>query len=266
MPDVLRTLTPPSPGRVQSALRAAGLHLLLGAVFAAALVLALYLLWFPPPYPDLVRAGRLPWLILLVDVVCGPLLTAIVYDRRKPRRELIADLSVVVLLQVAALGYGIYALSQARPVVVAFEVDRFEVVIAADVAGAKAVETPTELPSGSLTGPRFLCTRTALDGEERWNSIVQSLSGIPPARRPDWWRPYNECVTEVRKRMRPLSEGHRTARPDIRARIEEAVDRSGRSIETLYYVPLTRGTVVDQWSLLLDDDAVPVGHVHMSGF
>lgn len=235
-------------------------------MFAAGLVLTLYLLWFPPPYPDLVRAGRLPWLILLVDVVCGPLLTAIVYDRRKPRRELITDLSVVVLLQLAALGYGIYALSQARPVVVAFEVDRFEVVIAADVAGTLTSQAPTELRSLSLAGPRFVCTRAAVDGEERWNSIAQSLAGVPPARRPDWWRPYDDCVRDVQKRMRPLAEAHRGATPEIQATIEQAARRSGCSVESLFYVPLSRGQTVDQWSLLLDRDATPVGHVPMDGF
>lgn len=256
----------PARNRFEAALRAAGLHLLLSAAFAGGLVLVLYLLWFPAPYQDLVRAGRLPWLILLVDIVCGPVLTAIVYDRRKPRRELFTDLSVVVLLQVAALAYGIYALAQARPVVTAFEVDRFEVVIAADLRGAALSDAPMGLRSLSLSGPRLACTRAARNGDERWESISHSLAGLPPARRPGWWRPYEECREQVRERMRPLAAAYGAAEPGARETIEDAVARSGHPLESLYYVPLTRQQRLDQWSMLLDRHGAPLGHVRLDGF
>ena len=45
-----------------------------------------------------------------VDLVCGPLLTLVLYNPAKPKRELVMDLSLVVVLQ------GLTDLKQVRSV------------------------------------------------------------------------------------------------------------------------------------------------------
>ena len=68
-----------------------------------------------------------------VDVVCGPLLTLVLFNPAKSRRELRLDLSLVAVIQLAALAYGLYSISLARPVIQAFETDRFAVVSAVEI-------------------------------------------------------------------------------------------------------------------------------------
>lgn len=266
----MRSTSTPSPttarSRLRTAARAGSLHLVLSALLAGGLVLALYTRWFPAPYAQLVGAERLPWLILFVDVVGGPMLTAIVYDPLKRRRELATDLSVIALLQLTALAYGIHAMAMARPVVVAFEVDRFEVVIAADIEPASLASAPGKLRSLSLSGPRTVCTRASRDGEERWSSIMRSMNGQPPAQRPDWWLPYDECRQQVIERMQPLAQAQGKATRASSLLIEEAARHTGQEINGLYYLPLTRQQAVDRSSILLDEQGMPVGHVGMSGF
>ena len=102
--------------RFRSAARAAVAHLLCSvgvALLAGALVFGL---WFPYPYRELAGGRELFLLIVAVDVVCGPLLTMVLYNPAKPRAELWRDLGLVVIIQLAALGYGLHVVWQSRPV------------------------------------------------------------------------------------------------------------------------------------------------------
>jgi len=60
-------------------------------------------------------------LVLIVDVCLGPLLTLAVFDPKK--KELKRDLSIILLIQLSALFYGIYTVSVARPAYIVFAVD-----------------------------------------------------------------------------------------------------------------------------------------------
>ena len=75
------------------------------ALLAAALVFGL---WYPYPYREISGGRELFFIIVAVDVVMGPLLTFAVFNRKKPLKELKRDLGVIVLLQLAALGYGLW--------------------------------------------------------------------------------------------------------------------------------------------------------------
>ncbi len=107
--------------RLISALHAALVHFL-GSVLVAGLSAGLVFgLWYPAPYGALAGGLFLWGLMATVDVVCGPLLTLVVFDQRKPRRELKRDISFIVLFQLAALSYGLYSVAQARPIYLAYE-------------------------------------------------------------------------------------------------------------------------------------------------
>ncbi|MDH5518430.1 MAG: hypothetical protein OEY36_11535 [Gammaproteobacteria bacterium] len=74
-------------------------------VFSVLLMLIIYV-WYPAPYFDM--SYRIGWikLIAFVDVVIGPGLTLLVYKADKP--SLRFDMSVVVILQVTALTWGVW--------------------------------------------------------------------------------------------------------------------------------------------------------------
>jgi len=71
----------------------------------------------------------------MVDVILGPLITLTVFNRSKPRSELVRDLTVVGLIQLAALGYGLWTVFVARPVHLVFEYDRFRVCMPSSARG-----------------------------------------------------------------------------------------------------------------------------------
>ena len=134
----------PFARRVRAAARVAAVHLLVSALVAAAVAALVLWVWYPAPY-DLLSGGRHLFFILIgVDVVCGPLLTWILFNPAKSRRERWVDVSLVVLIQLAALAYGVHTVYEARPLYLVHERDRFRAIALPDYGDAD-VRLPTSL-------------------------------------------------------------------------------------------------------------------------
>jgi len=114
-------------------LKAAAVHLCISLLVAGCAAWLVFGVWYPYPYREISGGRELFMLVVTVDVMLGPLITFIVFDRRKPRRELGRDLALVGLIQLAGLGYGLWTVHAARPVHLVFEIDRFRVIHAVDV-------------------------------------------------------------------------------------------------------------------------------------
>ena len=52
-------------------------------------------------------------MLLAIDVIVGPLLSLLVYKEGK--KTLKMDLSIIVLVQILAMSYGVYVIAQSRP-------------------------------------------------------------------------------------------------------------------------------------------------------
>lgn len=224
--------------RVGPALRAAGWHLLVSVLVAAMAAGLVFGVWFPYPYRELVGGRELFLIVVAVDVVCGPLLTLVLFNHLKSRRELTLDLSLVALIQLAALLYGLHSVTQARPVYLAFEVDRFRAVTKADVQHDKLRPEMGGLHVIGWGGPTVIGVRTPKDNQEMMQSLDLSLGGIDPSERPEWWVPYGEVRSRVLSRARPISQ-LRAKRPEQKALIDAAVAESGFEESQLAWLPVT---------------------------
>ncbi len=192
--------------RVRSRIRAAALHLLLSLIMAALAACLVFLIWYPDPYHLLSGGRELFLLVVTVDVVLGPLLTLAVFDRTKGWSHLRRDLTVIAVLQFAALVYGLHTAYSARPVALVFEVDRFRVVSAADVYEAELPLAPSPLDSLPWAGPRLLGVRSTKP-EERLDAMSMAIEkGIDKSQRPKFWIPYAEVQSVALAKSRPLSD------------------------------------------------------------
>jgi len=233
----------------QVRLRAAGIHLvscLLVAAVAAAVVL---LVWYPWPYRIVSGGESLLFLLMTVDIVMGPLITLAIFNLKKPRTELRRDIAIIVVLQLCALGYGLYTVFQARPAVLALEVDRFRVTTAYDVVHEELPQAQEGFRSLSLTGPVLVNTARPKE-EERLNAILLGLNGVDLGSRPSFWRPWDaDARARTLKAGKPVSDWLR-AHPEQADALKDAIDRTGRPAEQLLYLPmLARRT---DWSVLVD--------------
>jgi len=262
-----QTLTPTPPAAtsfdLRSRLRAAAIHLALSvavALLAAALV---FLVWYPMPFREVSGGRELFFLVVTVDVVLGPLITFAVFNRRKPWRELRRDLAVVVVLQLAALGYGLHTVFVARPVAVVLEVDRLKVVTAADLQGQDPADIPPAWRSPPWWGVQVLAARRASKAET--GEVVElAMQGLDIGVRPRFWGPASEAPQAIDHAAKPLA-ALRAKHAAQAARFDEAVAASGIGPDRLKYLPVVAR--LSNWSALIESGTGRiVGYVPFDGF
>ncbi len=259
--------------RIKQAFRAAAGHLLISLAVATIVALLVFKFWFAPPFRELAAGAELFWLIVGVDVVCGPLLTLVVFNPAKSRGELIRDLSLVAVIQLLALGYGVHTLSYARPVALVFEVDRFRLVTFADLDEADAVHTPQWARPWNFSPPRTVGVRKAASPTEMIASIDASLQGVESSQRPSWWQDYSLTASQALQRSRSLSElraKHPTQTALLAAAASEAsadpLAQETGDPNALRWLPLVTRRVTD-WVALIDPTTARIrGYIHLDGY
>ena len=195
-----------NPNVPKSRLKAAGIHLGLSVLLAVLAALLVFLVWYPYPYRDISGGRDLFLLVVAVDVVMGPLLTLTVFNPKKPFAELRRDLALIVILQLAALGYGLWTVAVARPVHLVFEISRFVVVHAVDVPGELLVKAPPDLQEWPWTGPTLLSVRAFKNNAEQTDATMVALNGLAVGAQPHLWQSYNKGRSDVLAVAKPLAE------------------------------------------------------------
>ena len=254
------------PARLIFALKALGVHFAVSCVLTLAIAWVVFAYWIPKPYYDLVRAPQLFLILLGVDVVCGPLLTAILANPAKPRRELLMDFSLVILLQLGALIYGLHMIVNARPIALVFEVDRFVVVSASQINTKDLHQAPVDFQQLPWNGPRLMGVRASRNGEETLQSLELSLQGIEPSARPGWWQSYEISRPRVIQRMQRITALYQRASTEQRQVLEKSLRALPQPSDQRFYLPLVSSRQLDNWIVLLDAQANIVGYAPIGGF
>jgi hypothetical protein len=244
--------------------RAGGIHLAASVVVALLAAALVFSVWYPYPYREASGGRALFILVVTVDVIVGPLLTFAIFNRKKPLKELKRDLAVVVLLQLGALAYGLWTVFVARPVFLAFEIDRFRVVHAIEVDDKLLAKAPQSLRALPLTGPRQVAVRPFKDVNESGEATMAAVAGVSLAARPDLWQSYDQARERVRAEAKPAAR--LLARfPKEDARIQAAVAASGRPVDKLSYLPMS--SRMQFWTVLLDSQTMDVvGFIDLDSF
>lgn len=142
---------------IKSRLFAFGLHLLVSSILATLAAVMVFYIWYPGLLADASGVTDIFMLLIAVDVVIGPIITLIVFDRRK--KELKRDLAVVGIFQFAALIYGMNAVFVARPVFIAYNADRFDLVYANDLTNERLAQAKhEEFRQMPIFGPKVIAS------------------------------------------------------------------------------------------------------------
>lgn len=216
---------------------AAGIHFGLSMVIATLAALLVFGLWYPYPYRETSGGRELFFIVVAVDVVLGPLITLVVFNRRKPRAELRRDLAIVVLIQLAALCYGVWTVFVARPVHLVFEIDRFRVVHAVDVDEKLLSMKPGDIKAMPLTGPTLLAVRPFKNAQESFDATVAALGGADLGARPDLWRPYAAAKADVLQAAKPVSQ-LKSRFPAKAGDVDVVLQNAGRRADAMVYLPM----------------------------
>lgn len=120
-------------------------------------------------------------LVLVVDLILGPLMAFIIYNPAKPRRELLTDIALLVAIQLSAMVWGYYQVWSTRPVAVVYGDNRFVAVTAGDIVLQN--KTAADLRVYSARRPPLIYRREpqGLEESARLVSLMITRSIAPEA-------------------------------------------------------------------------------------
>jgi hypothetical protein len=229
------------------------------AAIAAALI---FLVWFPDPFQTMIGGTELFMLVVGCDLALGPLMSLVIYNSRKSRRELVIDYAVVGVVQIAALVYGVTIMSDARPVYVAFSKDRYEIVLAGDIKPAElATARDPKYAHLPWTGPKYVAI--VVPPAEHNEALFEALNGNEDHQRPRFYVAYESQLATVRRRAKPLAELEQK-KPEAHALIDAALKKAGAPRDGLSWLPVRhfRGF----WTALVDDSGKVVAWVPLDPY
>jgi len=215
---------------------AVAIHFLATLAVAGIAAALIFLVWFPGALAQMVGGSKLFLIVVGCDLALGPLLSLVIYNKQKSRRELIIDYSVVALVQLAALIYGVLVVAASRPVFIGFYKDTIEIVTAIELDDADlAAGTMPEFRTKSWSGPRLMSVQSPSDPKEREQLIFSALAGKDGQAFPKYYRDYSSAKAGILLKSRPLDsllEGSGASR----ASLESAIAAIGRRPESLRWL------------------------------
>lgn len=186
--------------------KAALVHLCICIAIAVLLSAVVFTVWYPVPLDKATGVVSIFLMVLAVDVVIGPLITLIIYNPKK--KELKWDLAAIAVLQLGALIYGVSVVYAGRPVYLVFNIDRFDLVQAADLTPEKLKQVrDSRFKSIPKWGAELAVATRPESRAERQELLLDALSGkddLPYL--PKYYMEYSSGADQVKPRIRELDE------------------------------------------------------------
>jgi len=225
------------------------IHFSVTAAVGACAAALIFLVWFPHPFATMIGGTDLFMLLVGCDLVLGPLLSLVVYNSRKSRRALAIDYTVIGLVQLATVFYGIYVVAGTRPVAVAFSKDRFEIVSARDISEAEltAARSP-EYRILPLTGPRYVNVK--ISAADYQDALFEALKGNEEHQRPKFYQPFGTALEQIRQRAGKVSDLEKKF-PKYAPALESAVRESGLEPQFAHWLPVRHRAGF--WTAIIDE-------------
>jgi hypothetical protein len=182
-------------------------HLLLSGLVAAITIIIVFFIWYPRPLDEATGVTQIFLLLLTVDIVTGPVMTFVVYQRDK--KGLKFDLSVIVLLQIVAFSYGMSTVFAGRPAFIVFNQDRFDItrLVEIDAESAKKAELAgNESAKVGWFQPRWVGAIAPTDRKRAEDILFAALDGGADwPQLPELYVPLEQVKQQMLKKAQSLS-------------------------------------------------------------
>lgn len=180
-------------------------HLFISIVVALIIIAWIFLIWYPQPLAQAVGVTHIFLMMVAIDVVLGPILGFFVYKEGK--KTLKFDLAVIILIQLSALGYGLYSIAQGRPAWLVYNVDRFELVRNNEIIDVTNQKVQAQFMKPSWFNPKFAAVQIAKNNEERSKNMFEEvLGGVSLAQRPERYVGLPQVKLQIQKHAKNLNE------------------------------------------------------------
>ena len=180
-------------------------HFAISILVACCAALLVFLLWYPAPLNRAVGVTHIFLMMLAIDMVFGPFFTWLVYKEGK--KSLKFDLTVIILIQIVALVFGMYKIFDGRPAWIVFNVDRFELVKNNDIVIQDKNQVTKEFRQPDYLRPKFVATAFAKDADTRAEDMMIELTGgISIAQRPERYVELKQAKGQIQQRAQDLKQ------------------------------------------------------------
>jgi hypothetical protein len=187
-----------------------GLHLGSSAGVLALVLGMLYLGWYRWPGWYLTGALHVVPVMVGVDLALGPLLTLVIANADKPRRQLARDIGIIVVVQLAALGYGATALWNGRPLYYAFSENLLQIVQAYDLDAAEIALGRQRNPDFAphwYSLPRWIWAPLPDDPKTSEAIVTAAVSGgNDVVQMPRYFKGWSQGLPALRKQLKKVDE------------------------------------------------------------
>lgn len=181
------------------------IHGLISISIALLVIGLVFFIWYPAPLAKAVGVTHIFLMMLAIDVILGPLLTLLVFKEGK--KTLFFDLTIIVILQVSALSYGLWTISQGRPVWLVFNVDRFDNVRVNEIDNRNITKAQQQYQNPSWFYPQWVSASAPKNVEENNKITFESVfSGIDIAQRPNLYSPLSNQTNRLQQKAIHLKE------------------------------------------------------------
>ena len=220
--------------KVMSRLQAFAIHLMISSVVVLAFLIVMTQVWYPDYFFEVSAGWGVLKILLIVDLVLGPVITLIIFKAGKPGLRF--DLSVIAALQVAALLYGGSIIYQHRPGYLVFAVDRFEVIPVPAVDEAEIPDAELRRMSGN---PIPIIYSSLPDDEETRDQIFSDvlMGGADIELHPELYKSFDENFDKVI--LKSIDIALLSSRDvETGSRVKEFVSGQNAKLNDFLYYPL----------------------------
>jgi hypothetical protein len=180
-------------------------HLLISIVLAIISTFIVFFIWHPFPLAKAVGVTHIFIMMLLIDTILGPLLTLLIAKKGKP--SLRYDLTIIFILQLGALFYGMYNIASSRPVWIVFDSMRFDLVQANDIPKELLPLSKQPFNKLPLLSQNWAAVRVAKSDKEKSDRTFWELEqGVAPSMMPNLYTPLIHYQTKIQQQALPLEQ------------------------------------------------------------
>lgn len=230
---------------------AAAVHLAISLLIGLITYALVFNVWYADKFSVAINVSSIFIILLIVDVCLGPLITLIIFNPKK--KELKLDLAIVALIQLGALVYGVNTVFQGRPVYAVFNIDRFDLIRANDLADEDWGGAKEEFKRLPLWGVKYIIAVRPDSPDERQQLLFDALAGkkdLPFI--PKYYQPYENHLEYIKTKIRPLEE-LKMFNPDGNIQIESIRKKYAGDVG---YLPMRADS--KDLTIILDRDSATV--------
>lgn len=235
---------------LKTKLIATGVHLSMSLAVFAYLAYQIYYHWYPQPYYSIDGGWQGMRLVAAVDLVLGPLITFLIFDLSKRRREIIFDLAVILVIQIGALTYGVITTYAQRPVAIIL-FDEF-LISAIEESYAGTLESVDDLARYSPEKPPIILADLPINSEAIAEANrIKIEQGVLEFAQMRLYRSHPEFKTGLQERQ--VLYNQRLDETGNRANYETWLEQNQKKADEVL-IGLFRGRYGTAW-LVFDRDA-----------